>query len=193
MNNHEDLVRKNARTGLIVLAVVIGMITLAFASVPLYTLFCKVTGFSGTTQVASALPDTVLDRKITIKFNADTDRNMPWEFKPEMREIDVQVGERGIASFSAYNPMKDPVGGTAIYNVTPLKVGKYFHKIQCFCFDQQILNAGQRVSMPVMFFVDPAIDDDPNMDDISTITLSYTFYKSDTEELESAIEGFYNQ
>ena len=192
MDNQEELVRKNARTGLMVLAVVIGMITLAFASVPLYDLFCRVTGFSGTTQVAASLPDRVLDRKITIKFNADTGRDMPWKFSPDMREIKINVGERGITSYTAQNPMDKAVSGTAIYNVTPLKVGQYFHKIQCFCFDKQTLNAGQKVNMPVLFFVDPSIADDPNMDDVTTITLSYTFFKSDTEELESALEGFYN-
>lgn len=193
MGNHDELVQKNARTGLMVLAIVLSMVTLAFASVPLYDLFCRVTGFSGTTQVASQLPDQVLERKVTVKFNADKGRGMPWEFSPDIREVDVHIGERGIASFTAANPLPNPVSGTAVYNVTPLKVGKYFHKIQCFCFDKQTLAAGEDISMPVLFFVDPAIADDPLMDDVSTITLSYTFYKSETEELESALEAFYNQ
>lgn len=193
MNKDDELVRKNARTGLIVLAVVFGMVGLAFASVPLYSLFCRVTGFAGTTQVAADLPSEVLDRTITIKFNSETGRDMPWKFKPEMREITVRIGERGITSFSAYNPTDIPVSGTALYNVTPLKAGAYFQKIQCFCFDLQTLAPGERVSMPVLFFVDPEIANDRSMDDVSNITLSYTFYKSETEELESALEGFYNQ
>lgn len=193
MDNHDDLVRKNARTGLIVLAVVIGMVGLAFASVPLYDMFCRVTGFSGTTQVAQSLPDTILDRTVTVKFNADIGRNFPWSFKPDMREIEVRLGERGITSYTAINKADEAVAGTAIYGVTPLKAGKYFHKIQCFCFDKQTLNAREKANMPVLFFVDPKMNDDPNMDDVSVITLSYTFYKSDTEELESALEGFYNQ
>lgn len=175
------------------MAVVIGMIALAFASVPLYDMFCRVTGFSGTTQVAQSLPDVVLDRTVTVQFNADVGRNFPWNFKPDMREIEVKLGERGITSYTAINKANEPVAGTAIYGVTPLKAGKYFHKIQCFCFDKQILNAGEKANMPVLFFVDPKMNDDPNMDDVSVITLSYTFYKSETEELESALEGFYNQ
>ena len=190
--SNDDLVQKNARTGLIVLAVVLSMIGLAFASVPLYSLFCRVTGFGGTTQTAAALPDRIIDRIVTVKFNADTGLNMPWEFKPDLREVNVRMGERGLASFTAHNTSNKPVAGTALYNVTPPKAGQYFHKIQCFCFDQQILAPNQKVSMPVMFYIDPAMDDDPNMKDVKVITLSYTFYESETEELESAMEGFYN-
>jgi len=189
----DDLVQKNARTGLIVLAVVLGMTALAFASVPLYSLFCRVTGFGGTTQTASALPDQIIDRTITVKFNADTGLNMPWNFESDLRAVDVQMGERGLASFTAHNPTNKPVAGTALYNVTPPKAGQYFHKIQCFCFDKQILAPGQKVSMPVMFYIDPEMDQDPNMKDVTVITLSYTFYQSETEELESAMEGFYNE
>ena len=191
--SNDDLVQKNARTGLIVLAVVMSMIGLAFASVPLYSLFCRVTGFGGTTQTAAALPDRIIERTVTVKFNADTGLNMPWEFKPDLREVDVRMGERGLASFTAQNKTNTPVAGTALYNVTPPKAGQYFHKIQCFCFDKQILTPGQKMSMPVMFFIDPAMDDDPNMKDVTVITLSYTFYQSETEELESAMEGFYNE
>lgn len=190
--HHDELTRKNARTGLIVLAVVLGMAALAFASVPLYTLFCRVTGFGGTTQVAVSLPDTVLERKVIVKFNADTGAHMPWSFKPDIREVSVHLGEKGLASFTARNSAAHPVTGTAVYNVTPPKAGQYFHKVQCFCFDKQTLQAQQSMAMPVMFYVDPAMDQDPNMRDVKVITLSYTFYESDTEELESAIEGFYN-
>jgi len=191
--SNNDLVQKNARTGLIVLAVVLSMIALAFASVPLYSLFCRVTGFGGTTQTAAALPDRIIERTVTVKFNADTGLNMPWEFKPDLREVDVHMGERGLASFTAHNITDTPVAGTALYNVTPPKAGQYFHKIQCFCFDKQILTPGQKMSMPVMFFIDPAMDDDPNMNDVTVITLSYTFYQAEKEELESAMQGFYNE
>ncbi|MFN3700553.1 MAG: cytochrome c oxidase assembly protein [Alphaproteobacteria bacterium] len=189
-----ELVRRNARTGLIVLSVVIGMMTLAFASVPLYRLFCQVTGFGGTPMTSAALPDRVIeDRQVTIRFNADTGRNMPWDFRSELREVVINPGARGIASFSAHNRTRSPVSGTAVYNVTPLKVGKYFHKIQCFCFDLQTLNPNESVDMPVLFYIDPAFNDDPYMNDVTTITLSYTFFRAESEELESALEAFYNQ
>lgn len=175
------------------MAVVLFMVALAFASVPLYDLFCRVTGFGGTTQVAENLPDQVLERRITVKFNADTGRNMPWSFKPEMREIDVRLGERGITAFSAVNNSPAAITGTAIYNVTPPKAGKYFHKIECFCFGEQTLAAKESAHMPVLFFIDPKMDSDPDMNDVSVITLSYTFFKTDTEELESAMQDFYNE
>lgn len=195
MSTHQDqeLVRKNARAGLIVLVVVIGMVGLSFAAVPLYSLFCQVTGFGGTTQVSESLPDTILDRTVTIQFNSDTGREMPWEFTPEERRIDVKLGQRGLTAYHARNPAGKPITGTAIYNVTPLKVGKYFHKIQCFCFDEQTLQPGEDVSMPVMFYVDPAMNDDPNMNDVKTITLSYTFFKTETKALEEALDAFYNE
>lgn len=189
----QEMVKKNARTGFIVMGVVCAMIALSFASVPLYTLFCQVTGYGGTTQRADALPDQVLDREVTIHFNADTGRLMPWVFKPEQREVKVKLGQRGFTNFYAKNETAEPVAGTAIYNVTPLKVGKYFHKVQCFCFDEQLLKPGEAVDMPVLFYVDPKMADDPNLDDVKTITLSYTFFKTETKELEDALEGFYNE
>lgn len=190
---HAEMARKNARLGLTVLAVVLGMAALSYASVPLYNLFCRVTGFGGTTQVADAYPENVLERTVTVQFNADIDRNLAWDFEPEERSIEVKLGQKGLTAFSAHNRTPKPLAGTAIYNVTPLKAGKYFHKVQCFCFDEQILNPGQQVSMPVMFYVDPKMDEDPNMQDVKTITLSYTFFRAESEALEEALEGFYNQ
>ena len=190
--SHDDLVRKNKRTGLIVLAIVIGMTGLAFASVPLYDLFCRVTGFGGTTQISENLPDTIIDRTITVQFNADTNRNLPWIFKPEMREIQVKLGQRGITSYTSENLTNKPSTGTAVYNVTPLKAGQYFHKIQCFCFDEQTLQPHEKVDMPVLFYIDPKMHDDPNMDDVTNITLSYSFFKTQSKELEDATEAFYN-
>jgi cytochrome c oxidase assembly protein subunit 11 len=190
---HAEMARKNARLGRTVLAVVVFMIGMAYASVPLYDAFCRVTGFGGTTQVSESLPDTIIDRTITIKFNADTDPNTPWQFKPEQRSIDVKLGQRGLTAFNAKNTAKQPTAGTALYNVTPLKAGKYFHKIQCFCFDEQILTAGEEMNMPVLFYVDPEMNDDPNLDDVSTITLSYTFFSAESEELDKALDEFYEK
>lgn len=112
---------------------------------------------------------------------------------PEKRSIEVKLGQKGLIAFHAKNKANTPLAGSAIYNVTPLKAGKYFHKVQCFCFDEQILQPGENVSMPVMFYIDPKMNDDPNMDDVQTITLSYTFFTSESEELEQALEDFYNQ
>lgn len=191
-DKHAEMTKKNAKLGITILAVVIGMIGMAYAFVPLYNLFCRVTGFAGTTQVAESLPDHILDRKVTIKFNAQTNKHLPWDFRPEQREIVVQLGQRGLTSFTAYNKENKPTAGSAVYNVTPLKAGKYFHKIQCFCFDEQILKPREHVDMPVMFYVDPSMNDDPLMEDVDTITLSYTFFTAESKELDSALEAFYN-
>lgn len=190
---HADMAKKNARIGLSILAAVVIMAGASYAFVPLYNLFCAVTGFGGTTQVAEALPENVLDRVVTVQFNATTNSHLPWEFHPEQREINVQLGQRGLTAYRAENQHNTPTTGTAVYNVTPLKAGKYFHKIQCFCFDEQTLKPKESISMPVMFYVDPAMDNDPAMDDVHTITLSYTFFKAASKELDSAMEELYNQ
>lgn len=187
------MAQKNARLGLTILGVVLGMAALAYASVPLYDMFCRVTGFGGTTQTSDAWPEQIIDRSLTINFNTDTSPNLPWDFSPEKRSIEVKLGQKGLIAFHAKNKANTPLAGSAIYNVTPLKAGKYFHKVQCFCFDEQILQPGENVSMPVMFYIDPKMNDDPNMDDVQTITLSYTFFTSESEELEQALEDFYNQ
>ena len=184
---------KNKKVALIVLSVVFGMMGLAFASVPLYDLFCRVTGYGGTTQVADALPDQVLDRVVKVRFNTTTVEAMDWDFQPDRREVSVQLGARGFISYHARNNGDQPLVGTALYNVTPAKAGKYFQKIQCFCFGEQRLDPHEEVDMPVIFYVDPALDEDPNLKDVTTITLSYTFFEADTSELEEAMEGFYNE
>ena len=173
-----DTSRRNARTGLVLVGVAVGMVGLAFASVPLYRLFCQVTGFGGTTQVAAEMPEAVLDRTMIVRFNADVDPKLPWAFQPNQRQISVRIGEAGLAIFTARNLSEAPVTGTATFNVTPLKAGRYFDKVQCFCFDEQHLEPGQEVEMAVSFFVDPAIMDDRNLDEVKTITLSYTFFRS---------------
>lgn len=195
MYNDEDLIRKNKRAGLVVLGVVCFMIGLSFASVPLYNLFCRVTGWGGTTQVAVSFPseEEILDRTITVRFDTNTARDLPWDFKPEVLSTNVKVGQRSLANYIAINNDKVTNAGTAVFNVTPLKAGKYFQKVQCFCFDEQTLQPGQRVDMPVLFFIDPSIAQDRNMDDVETITLSYRFFKANTKTLDRALEDFYNQ
>ncbi len=183
---------KNTRMLVCVLGVVVGMLALAYASVPLYNMFCRITGYGGTTQVATAAPDKVLDRTVTVKFNADVSRNFPWRFKPDEHQTVVKIGQQKLIAYHALNKSKTPVAGTAIYNVTPPKVGKYFHKTQCFCFDRQVLKPGEDMQMPVVFFIDPKIADDRDMDDVTTITLSYTFFPADSKELDDALEAFYN-
>jgi cytochrome c oxidase assembly protein subunit 11 len=190
--NDDPLIRKNQRTGIAVLLCVLAMAALSFAAVPLYSLFCRVTGFDGTTQVAQTLPDKVLERSITVKFDAGTGRGMPWDFAPERREISLKIGERGLIAYKAKNLTDEAIVGTAVYNVMPLKAGKYFHKVQCFCFNEQTLGPHQEASLPVMFYVDPSLDEDPGMADVTAITLSYTFFRAESEELDRAMEAFYN-
>ncbi len=170
--------RRNARTGVVLTGIVAGMIGLSFASVPLYRLFCQVTGYGGTTQVAEAAPGAVAERVIKVRFNADTAPGPPWIFKPVQREIALKVGESGLAYYRARNLADKVVTGTSTFNVTPLKAGQYFNKVQCFCFNEQRLEAGQEVDMAVSFFVDPEILSDRNLDDVKTITLSYTFFRA---------------
>ncbi len=164
------------RTAIMLFCIVAGMVGMSFAAVPLYNLFCRVTGYGGTTQVAEQESTVVLDRKITVRFNADTAKNMPWQFRPLQKEITVRVGETGLAFYEAYNPTNRRIVGNAVYNVTPTKAGLYFDKIACFCFDEQVLEPGQRVEMPVQFYVDPEIVKDGNLDEVKTITLSYIFF-----------------
>lgn len=185
--------RKNRRTGLAVLSVVLLMTGLSFASVPLYNLFCRVTGYGGTTQVSQSLPETVLDRTVTIRFNADTAPGLLWDFRPDQSKITLRLGAKGLTSFTAENKDSVPIVATALYNVSPPKAGRYFHKIQCFCFGEQALEPGQAAHMPVMFYVDPAMNEDKNMADVTTITLSYTFFKTGTQALDRALEDFYDQ
>ena len=175
-----SLARRNGRTAALATLLVFAMVGLAFASVPLYRLFCQVTGFAGTTQVAaeSATPGAV-GRMISVRFDANTARALPWRFGPVDTHRNVAIGARNIALYTARNLSDRPVIGTATFNVTPSQAGRYFTKIQCFCFTEQRLAPGQEVQMPVVFFVDPAILDDPDARDISEITLSYTFYPVD--------------
>jgi cytochrome c oxidase assembly protein subunit 11 len=170
---------KRALVALVLAGVVAGMVGLSFAAVPLYRMFCQVTGFGGTPQVADAAPSTVLNRTIKVRFDTNVDTDLPWEFKSEQRAVDVRIGESALVFFKAHNPTDKPVSGTAGFNVAPEIAGRYFAKIECFCFQQQTLAAGQSIDMPVTFFVDPKIVEDESAKNIEEITLSYTFYRSD--------------
>lgn len=187
-----DLHKKNHRILIGVFAAVAIMIGASFAAVPLYDLFCRVTGFGGTTQMSAAAPDPsqIIDRTVTVRFNTDTGRNLMWDFKADQRMVKVKLGQPALISFTVKNRDRAPVAGTALYNVSPAKAGKYFHKTQCFCFDEQIIQPGQEAAMPVVFFLDPAMNDDPNLADVGTITLSYTYFKADSPELDAAWEAF---
>lgn len=170
---------KNRKIGFILGGLVVAMIGLSFASVPLYRLFCQVTGFGGTPRRAalnSTYPDFA-DRPLTIRFNADVDPALAWHFAPAQSQMQVVIGETEMAFYQATNLSNQAIIGQATFNVTPDKAGSYFYKIACFCFDQQTLQAHQTVDMPVTFYVDPAFLDDPDMKDVKTITLSYTFFR----------------
>ena len=176
------------KTVLQTVGVVILMGSLAWAAVPFYDWFCRVTGFGGTTGVAEAAPDDILDRTITVRFDASKAKGMAWEFKPIEREMEVRIGETGLAFYEAYNPTDRPIAGQASYNVAPYSAGGYFQKIACFCFEEQVLQPGERVEMPVTFFVDPEMVEDLEAKYVHTITLSYTFYEIDLPEGYAALE-----
>jgi cytochrome c oxidase assembly protein subunit 11 len=169
---------RNRWTAISLVGFVAVMLALSFAAVPLYRLFCQVTGYGGTTQRAEAVPDKVLDRTIRVRFDANTARGLPWGFHPVVRVIEVKIGESSLAFYQAENLTDKPVTGTASFNVTPEAAGRYFNKIACFCFVEQTLAAGQSMDMPVTFFIDPALVDDDATRNLSEITLSYTFYPS---------------
>ena len=159
------------------IGLVVVMGGLAWASVPFYDWFCRVTGFSGVTAVASGDSEIILDKTIKIRFDASLERNMPWDFKPVQREMTLRIGETGLAFYEAYNPTDRPVAGSASYNVAPFDAGGFFAKIDCFCFEEQVLQPGERMQMPVTFYVDPAIVEDRDAKYAKSITLSYTFYE----------------
>ncbi len=185
----DERARRRNRTMLIsLLALAFGMVGLTYASVPLYQLFCQVTGFGGTTQRAEAAPGTVLEREVVVRFNADVNSSLPWSFRPVQKEVRVKLGETALVAYRAENRSKETVTGTAVFNVTPEKAGAYFNKIECFCFTEQALNPGESVDMPVAFFVDPALANDLNAEDVKTITLSYTFYRAKTGAASSTKE-----
>ena len=183
--------RKNRRLMVTLVLVVFGMIGMSYAAVPLYRIFCQVTGFGGTTQVSTAENAEgveVIDRPMTVRFDAMAN-GLPWAFQPVERKVELKVGESIVAYYRAQNQSDRPVVGTATFNVTPLKAGQYFNKIECFCFTEQLLEPGQSIDMPVQFFIDPEIAKDRNLDEVKTITLSYTFFPVEEEETNQQAAG----
>ncbi len=178
MSDQNNLSQRNARTAITAFAVVAGMVGLSFAFVPLYTLICQVTGLGGTPQTADSAGSVVLEREITVRFDANVDRGLPWAFSPNDRSVTLRLGEEGMVSYTSSNMSNEPVTGISTFNVTPIKAAQYFTKIECFCFIEQTLEPGQTVDMPVTFYVDPALVEDELANDVQTITLSYTFYRT---------------
>ncbi|MDP4708523.1 MAG: cytochrome c oxidase assembly protein [Rickettsiaceae bacterium] len=170
--------KSNKNITIAIIALLVSMMLLTLASVPIYNLFCKATGFGGTTQRAN--PYVKIEkgsRKIKVEFDANVDKNLPWKFVPKHRSANVITGENTLIFYESENLSNHDIIGTSIYNVTPLKAGKYFVKVHCFCFEEQLLKAGEKVLMPVSFFIDSAMENDPDMDDVDRITLSYSFFK----------------
>jgi cytochrome c oxidase assembly protein subunit 11 len=170
--------------------IVLFMLGLTAVSVPLYRVFCQATGYEGTTQRAAAAPTKMLDRTIEVRFDSAVNPLLPWRFKPNQRSVTLHIGETGMASYHAENLGATPITGTATYNVQPDKIGKYFVKIQCFCFSEQTLKPGEAVDMPVIFYIDPKIAADRELDDVTSVTLSYTFFKADSKALEKAVDAY---
>ena len=175
-------INSNTRLATFLIGFVAIMVGVAYASVPLYKLFCQVTGYGGVPKIAKHAPDVVSETEILVRFDANTNPKLPWHFTPKQNEVTVNLGESVLAFYRAKNLAKADITGTALFNVTPLKAGKYFSKIDCFCFEEQTLAAGESVEMPVQFFVNPEIHNDPNTRDVKTITLSYTFYLTSPED-----------
>ncbi|UTW54910.1 cytochrome c oxidase assembly protein [Kordiimonas sp. SCSIO 12610] len=182
-----NLDKKNSRVGILVAGTAVLMVGMAYAAVPLYELFCQVTGYGGTTQEVAEVDSTVIERGIKVRFDASTHRDMAWEFKPSQNNQQLKIGEQSIAYYEAYNPTNKTIVGRATYNVTPHKAGSYFAKIDCFCFTEQVLKPGERIDMPVVYYIDPSIDEDPNLNEVTEVTLSYTFFALEGEEAEEAI------
>ena len=169
-----DKVNRMMGYGLVLFATC--MVGMAYAAVPLYSIFCQVTGYGGTTQAADEAPVDVISRKMTVRFDANVSGGLSWAFHPATKPVTMKIGETGEAQFEVSNLGNSASTGTATFNVTPAAAGIYFNKLECFCFTEQTVKAGETVSMPVIFFVDPDIDKDPDLKSIDTITLSYTFF-----------------
>nr|WP_321458231.1 cytochrome c oxidase assembly protein [uncultured Cohaesibacter sp.] len=183
-----DNARANLRLAYGLVAFVGVMVGMAYAAVPLYSLFCQVTGYGGTTKSASAAPSEAIARKMTVRFDANVSGGLNWTFRPETKPVTLKVGETGEASYQVVNTGLASSAGTATFNVTPQAAGAYFNKLECFCFTEQTVAAGETSHMPVIFFIDPEIDNDPDLRFIDTITLSYTFFPLEKEPKETAIK-----
>ena len=172
----------NKRTIVPLVGIVLLMGLLSFASVPMYDWFCRVTGYGGTPNTAEANNSKVLENTIKVRFDASLERNMPWNFEPLQYELEINVGDSGIAFYEAFNPTDRPVAGQASFNVVPFSAGQYFTKVECFCFVEQVLQPGEKVTMPVSFYIDPEIVNDREAKFVNSVTLSYTFYEIDLPE-----------
>lgn len=168
---------RNQNTRLILCVVAIGMLGLGFASKPLYDTFCRVTGFGGTTQRAETNTSEIIDRAVKVSFDSNVSAGLPWDFEPEQKSMTVQLGQSALAYYKVKNVSNQPIVGTATFNVTPMKAAQYFVKTECFCFTEQLIQPGQEVSMPVLFYVDARLDEEERLKDIKDITLSYTFFR----------------
>jgi cytochrome c oxidase assembly protein subunit 11 len=180
---------KNLRVLTVCAVAAVGMVGAAYAAVPLYDLFCRVTGYGGTTQVAQYDAGQIIDRSVTVRFDASMARGFPWEFEPQQRSMELQLGETALAFYRATNTSDRPITGVATYNVTPFKAAPYFSKLECFCFTEQTLQPGESMDMPVLFFVDPLMDEEESLDDVRTITLSYTFWEAGRDRDRAAPEN----
>ena len=165
------------KTVFLLAAIAVGMLSLGFASKPLYDTFCRITGYGGTPKIAETNENEVLDRVVRVQFDANTSRDLPWEFVPEQREVEVNVGANALAFYRVTNTTDEPLVGTATFNVTPIKGAPYFIKTECFCFQEQLVQPGESVTMPVLFHIDPQIADEERYDDVNDFTLSYTFFR----------------
>lgn len=168
---------QNRKTLIILTVMACAMLGLGFASKPLYDTFCKVTGYGGTTRTAETNSSEIIDRSVRVYFDANLSPELPWEFKPEQKYMDVKLGQSGLAYYTVKNVSDEPLVGTATFNVTPIKAGPYFIKTECFCFTEQRVEPGQEISMPVLFFVEPLMNEEEWLDDVKDITLSYTFFR----------------
>jgi cytochrome c oxidase assembly protein subunit 11 len=180
---------KKAKFGIAAALVPFAMLGAAYASVPLYQLFCQVTGYGGTTQIATQAASAVLERKVRVRFDANLSPDVPWTFTPEKPVVELGLGENGLAFYKVKNNSNRPVTAVATYNVTPHKVGPYFQKLECFCFQDRTLQPGEEMELPVIFYVDPALATDKNVKEVTEVTLSYTFFRAGSAELAQATTG----
>jgi cytochrome c oxidase assembly protein subunit 11 len=180
-----DLARANRRVALIAGGVFLAMVGMSFAAVPLYGLFCRMTGYGGTTQVATAAPKEILDQKITVRFDTNVAPGSPLVFEPDVRTKTVRIGETGLAFFKVTNPTDKPVAAVAAYNVAPEQTGLYFKKLECFCFQKREFAPGESIELPVVFFVDPEIVKNRDTDRVDQIVLSYTYFPSNAPEVKA--------
>ena len=170
--------KQNKKVAIIVVSIIFSMVGLTYAAFPLYDLFCRVTGYGGTPKQVDESSENVGSRNFTVRFNSDIAKDLNWEFNPVQKQVNVKTGENKLIFFEAYNPTDKPITGVATYNITPERAAYHFSKVQCFCFEKQTLQPGERVQMPVSFYIDPEIEEDKDVGNLDTVTLSYTFFKS---------------